>query len=110
MARCHGDREPIVEFEINSKLATHGSVVEYKNKVVGFSQGERVDLDVTLASSFSQKEGGDLVEVVASTVEQVHVMDSHAHNLMINFYGLLLPLPQAWYFKIEELTYANFYL
>jgi len=35
------------------------------DKVVGFSQEEEVDLDVTLALGFSKKERGDLVEVVS---------------------------------------------
>jgi hypothetical protein len=43
--------KPIVESRIDSKLAIDGSVVEYRDRVVGFSQVEGVDLDVTLASS-----------------------------------------------------------
>jgi hypothetical protein len=72
-----------------------GVVMSTSDKVVGFSQAEGVDHDDTLASRFSQKEGGDLVEVVASVVKgfEVHERDSHAHSLMITLYGLLLPLP-----------------
>jgi hypothetical protein len=33
----------------------------------------------------------------------VHKRDSHVHRLMIALRGLLLA-PQAWYFRIEELT------
>jgi hypothetical protein len=71
--------KPIVESMIDPRLATDGSVVEYKDMVVGFSQGEGVDLDVTLASRFSQKEGGDLVEVDALVAGgfEVHGRDTH---------------------------------
>jgi hypothetical protein len=44
-----------------------GIVMSTSDKVVGFSQEEGIDYDVTLALGFSQKEGDDhLVEVVAS--------------------------------------------
>jgi hypothetical protein len=66
------------------------------DKVVRFSQEEGVDLDVILTSKFFQKEGGELVEIVASVAQgfKVHKRDSHAHNL-ITLFGLLLLLPQA---------------
>jgi hypothetical protein len=51
----------------------NGSVVEYRGKGVEFSQGEGVDIDNTLASGFSQKAGGDLVEVVASITKGFEV-------------------------------------
>jgi len=35
--------------------------------------------------------------------------NSNVHRLLIAPHGLL-PLPLAWYFKIEELTWENFYL
>jgi hypothetical protein len=41
------------DVEIDSMFAVDGSIVEYKDKVVGFSQTEGVDHDVTLASRFS---------------------------------------------------------
>jgi len=56
--------EHVVELVIVSKLATNGSIVEYQDKVFGFSQKEGVDFDQTLAlviRGFSQKEGAHLV-------------------------------------------------
>jgi hypothetical protein len=50
---------------IDSRLAIDGSVVEYVDRVVGLSQGEGVNLDVTPTSRFSQKEGDNLIEVVS---------------------------------------------
>jgi len=58
--------EFIVESIIDSRLAVDGSVVEYRDRVVGFSQGKAIDLDVTLASGLNQKEIVDRVKVVAS--------------------------------------------
>jgi hypothetical protein len=82
-----------------------GVVMSISNRDVGFSQEEGVDLDLTLALGFSEREGGDLVEVVASIGKgfEVHVRDSHVHSLMITLYWFLLLLPQAWYFRINEL-------
>jgi hypothetical protein len=65
--------EPIVESMIDSNLVADGSVVEYRAKGVEFSQGEGVDIDNTLSSGFSQKAGGDLVEVVASITKGFEV-------------------------------------
>jgi hypothetical protein len=38
----------------------------------------------------------------------VHVKDSHDYMLTIALHELS-PIPQAWYFKIDELTCADFY-
>ena len=65
--------EPIVESMIDSNLIVDRSVVEYRGKGVEFSQGEGVDINNTLASGFSQKAGGDLVEVVASITKGFEV-------------------------------------
>jgi hypothetical protein len=64
---------------------TDGSVVEYKDKVVGFSQAKGVDLDVTLVSGFSKKERGDVLEVDASMAKgfEVHGRDTHKQKLLI---------------------------
>jgi hypothetical protein len=40
--------KPIVESRIDSKLATDGSVVEYKDRVVGFSQERELTLMILL--------------------------------------------------------------
>lgn len=53
----------MVESVIDSKLVVNRKMTT-NNRVIGFCQEEGVDLDVTLASRFSQKEGGDLVEVI----------------------------------------------
>jgi len=58
--------EPIVESDIDFKLVVDRSVVEYRDRVVDslreweLTWGEKVDLDDTIASRLSQKEGGDL--------------------------------------------------
>jgi hypothetical protein len=46
---------------IDSKFAIYGSVVDYMNNIIGYSQIEGVDHDVVLASIFFQDEGVDLV-------------------------------------------------
>jgi hypothetical protein len=46
--------KPIVESVIDSKLAVDGSIEEYKDRVVGFSQERGVDLDETLAPSYQR--------------------------------------------------------
>jgi hypothetical protein len=98
------------DVEIDSRFAVDGSIVEYKDKVDGFSQTKGVAHDVTLASRFSRDEGVDLVQVV-SVVEgfEVHERDSHVDKLLITLHRLL-PIPRAWYFKIKELTCVDFYL
>ena len=48
--------------ETDSMFATNESIVKYR--VVGFSQLEGVDHDVTLALGFCRDEGFDLVQVV----------------------------------------------
>jgi hypothetical protein len=70
--------KPIVESGIDSKLAIYGSVLEY-------SQAERVDIDDTLASRFSSKEGVDFIEDVASVARgfEVHGHDTHDYMLLI---------------------------
>jgi hypothetical protein len=88
-----------------------GSIEEYQDKVVGFSQKERIDLDDILAPitrGFSQKEGVDHVEGFASVVEgfEVHGPDTHVYSLLDALCGLLFA-PQAWYFSMDE-TCANF--
>jgi hypothetical protein len=68
--------KPIMESMIDSKLAVDGSIEEYKDRVVGFSQKEGVDLDEILAlvtRGFSWKEGVDLVEGFSSVVQGFEV-------------------------------------
>ena len=48
-----GNFKNILESVIDSRLVVDGSVVEYRDKIVGFSHG--FDLVVTLALGFSQK-------------------------------------------------------
>jgi hypothetical protein len=62
------------------------------DRVGGFSQGEGVDHDDTLALGYCWSEGGALVDIVASIVQgfEVYERDSHAHNLMITLYGLFI--------------------
>ena len=48
-----GKFKNILESVIYSRLVVDGSVVEYRDKIVGFSHG--FDLVVTLALGFSQK-------------------------------------------------------
>jgi len=45
--------KPIMEPYIDSKLANDGRVLLYRDRVVGFSQIEVVDLDDTLALGLS---------------------------------------------------------
>ena len=94
--------EPIVDLEIDSRLAVDGSVVGYRDRVVGFYQGEGVDLDNTLALGFSQMEGVDPKEGVVLVVKgfEVHGRDTHDYKLLIAPRGLL-HVSQAWYFNMN---------
>jgi hypothetical protein len=60
--------------------------------VVGFCQGEGDDYDHTFASGSSQSKGDSYVEIISLVAEcfEVYERDSHAHNLMITDYGLLI--------------------
>jgi hypothetical protein len=76
-------------------------VMSSSDRVVGFSQAEGVDLNDTLASRFSELEGGALVEIVASVARgfEVHERDFYAHNLMMTLYQLLLPFSLSLIFQ-----------
>jgi hypothetical protein len=78
---------------IVSIFVIDGSIGEYKDRVVEFSQTKGVDHDDTLASRLSQDEGVDLVQVglVAGEFE-VHERDSHNHKLSVALHRLL-PIP-----------------
>jgi hypothetical protein len=39
----------------------------------------------------------------------MHERDPHVHRLLISLHGLL-PIRGAWYFRINELTCADFYI
>jgi len=67
--------------------------------------------DVTLNLAFAQDEEVDLVQVDVPIVGgfEVHKRDSHVDNMLAALDGLLL-IPQAWYFRNDELTCANFSL
>jgi hypothetical protein len=67
---------------IDSRLGADGIFLEYKDKVVEFSQTKEVDHHVTLSSILFQDEGVDLVHVVSIVRGfEVHERDSHVHRL-----------------------------
>ena len=78
----HDVMETIVVSLIDSRLAIDGSVVEHKERVIRFSQVERVDHDVTLTSNFSSLQGVDH-EDIASIAKgfKVHGRDSHDYKM-----------------------------
>ena len=84
--------KPTEESWIDSKLAVDGSVIEYRDRDVGFSQAKGVELDDILALRFSKKEGVDLAQINVSDIEcfEVHERDSHIHKLTIAMHGLLI--------------------
>jgi hypothetical protein len=76
---------------IDSMFAVVGSIVEYNEKVVGFSYIDGVDHDVTLALGFFKDEGVDLVLVVSVFGGfEVQERESYVHKLMISLHGLFL--------------------
>lgn len=107
------------DVEIDSKVATNGSIKEYKTRNHGFSQikgvshddtlakdhglsrTEEVHHDITLTLGFSLREGIGLVHLgpIAKRFE-MYERDSRVHKMM-TLHGLL-PIPQASYSRIEQ--------